>query len=143
MKTTHLMLAAMAAGLAVSGAARAGACDASAVGQFVGSANACFGAASGPRQDARIELAQYYERRGGYDDGYGGGGGGGYRYCRTWAQGMVAIGLEAARKGCLQYGPQGLHTNFDAHMDFCLGSSPGRTQRAAARANQLLYACDR
>jgi len=148
MKTIHLMLA-MAAGLAFSGAAQAGACGASpsAAGQFVGSANACFGAASGPRQDARqdarIYLAQYYERRGGYDDGYGGGGGGAYRYCRTWAQGMVAIGMEAARKGCLQYGPQGLHTNFDAHMDFCLRSSPGRTQRAAARANQLLYACDR
>ena len=124
MKMTHLVLAAMAAGLA------------------------CSGAAAGPRQesridariDSRIELAQYYDRRGGYDDGYGGGG---YRYCRTWAQGMVAIGIEAARKGCLQYGPQGLHTNFDAHMDFCLGNSPGRTQRAAARANQLLYACDR
>lgn len=123
MKTTHLVLAAMAAGLAFSGAVAAPRQDA--------------------RQDARIELAQYYERRGGgYDDGYGGGGGG-YRYCRTWAQGMVAIGMEAARKGCLQYGPQGLHTNFDAHMDFCLRSSPGRTQRAAARANQLLYACDR
>lgn len=151
MKTIHLMLA-MAAGLAFSGAAQAGACGASpsAAGQFAGSANACFGAASGPRQDvrqdarqdARIYLAQYYERRGGYDNGYGGGGGGAYRYCRTWAQGMVAIGMEAARKGCLQYGPQGLHTNFDAHMDFCLRSSPGRTQRAAARANQLLYSCD-
>jgi hypothetical protein len=147
MKTIHLMLA-MAAGLAFSGAAQAGTCGASpsAAGQFAGSANACFGVASAPRQDvrqdARIYLAQYYERRGGYDDGYGGGGGGAYRYCRTWAQGMVAIGMEAARKGCLQYGPQGLHTNFDAHMDFCLRSSPGRTQRAAARANQLLYSCD-
>ena len=106
MKAKYLLLAAMAANLACSGAAH----------------------------------AQYYDRRGGYDDGYGGGG---YRYCRAWAQGMVAIGLEAARKGCLQYGPQGLHTNFDAHMDFCLSNSPGRTQRAAARANQLLYACDR
>ena len=117
MKTTHLVLAAIATGLA------------------------CSAAAAEPRQSARIELAQYYGGRGGgYDDGYGGGG---YRYCRTWAQGMVAIGIEAARKGCLQYGPQGLHTNFDAHMNFCLGNPPGRTQRAAARANQLLYACDR
>ena len=54
---------------------------------------------------------------------------------------MVAIGMEAARKGCLQYGPQGLHTNFNAHMNFCM-SNPGRTQRRAARANQLLYACN-
>lgn len=114
MKTTYLVLAAMAAGFAFSGAAQAG--------------------------SARIEPAQYYERGGGYDDGYRGGG---YRYCRTWSQGMVAIGMEAARKGCLQYGPQGLHTNFDAHMDFCLSNSPGRTQRRAARANELLYACDR
>ncbi|MCB1536460.1 MAG: hypothetical protein KDJ44_17545, partial [Rhodoblastus sp.] len=64
-------------------------------------------------------------------------------YCRNWAQGMVAMGIEAARKGCLQYGPQGLHTNFEAHMDFCLNSPPGRTQRRAARANALLASCNR
>lgn len=155
MKTIHLMLAAMTAGFALSGVAQAEACRVAPGGQSSGSASACFGAAAEVRQDAsqdasqnarkdgRIELAQYYERRGGYrggyDDGYGGGG---YRYCTTWSQGMVAIGMEAARKGCLQYGPQGLHTNFDAHMDFCLRNPPGRTQRAAARANQLLYSCD-
>ena len=129
MKTTYLVLAAMTAGLAYSGAA----------------AEPRQNARIDARADSRIELAQYYERRGGYDDGYGGGygGGGGYRYCRNWAQAMVAIGMEAARKGCLQYGPQGLHTHFDAHMNFCLSASVGRTQRAAARANQLLYACDR
>lgn len=80
---------------------------------------------------------------GGYGGGYGGGGGGGPGYCNTWAQGMVALGSEAARKGCLQYGGQGLHTNFQAHVNWCLRNPPGRTQAAAARANQLLASCNR
>ena len=95
---------------------------------------------------ARIELAQYYQQGGGYGGGYGGGGGGrggGYGYCQTWAQGMVAMGAEAARKGCLQYGPQGLHTNYDAQVDWCLGVPRRRTQARAARANGLLASCNR
>ncbi len=80
---------------------------------------------------------------GGGGGGYGGGGGGGPGYCNTWAQGMVALGGEAARKGCLQYGAQGLHTNFQAHVNWCLRNPPGRTQAAAARANQLLASCNR
>jgi len=81
---------------------------------------------------------------GGYGGGgYGGGGGGGPGYCNTWAQGMVALGGEAARKGCLQYGAQGLHTNFQAHVNWCLRNPPGRSQAAAARANQLLASCNR
>lgn len=93
--------------------------------------SACAGAASAEP----VQLAQYYEG-GGY-------GGGPYRYCRTWAQGMVFMGAEAARKGCLQYGPMGLHTNFDAHFDWCMRTPPGRTQAAAARANALLASCNR
>ena len=120
MNKTFLALAALSAGM-----------------RFAGVAWADQATASSDR--ARIELAQYYERGG----GYGGGGYGGYGYCETWAQGMVAMGAEAARKGCLQYGPQGLHTNYEAHIDWCLGVSRGRTQARAARANALLYSCNR
>lgn len=96
--------------------------------------------ANGQRQLAACRARQ----GGGYGGGgYGGGGGGGPGYCNTWAQGMVALGGEAARKGCLQYGAQGLHTNFQAHVNWCLRNPPGRTQAAAARANQLLASCNR
>ncbi|HMN71323.1 MAG TPA: hypothetical protein PKA55_05585 [Rhodoblastus sp.] len=143
MKKTFLLLAALSA---FSGAARADVCggDANAVISAPRPAdNACRvdGRFAGEgRSPARVELAQYYERGDGYGGGYGGGP---FRYCRTWAQGMVLIGAEAARRGCLQYGPQGLHTNYDAHFQWCMSTSPGRTQRAAARANALLASCNR
>lgn len=147
MRKTFLVLMALSACAAFSGAARADVCGGRSI-SLNGFADrtaaglcrveAPVGRSVAASDRARIELAQYYER----DEGYGGGFGG-MRYCRTWAQGMVAMGIEAARRGCLQYGPQGLHANFEAHIDWCLGVSRGRSQARAARANALLASCDR
>lgn len=98
----------------------------------------------------RDRFVQTCQRRGGGGGGggyggggYGGGGGSGPGYCQNYAHGMVAIGAEAMRKGCTQYGPQGLHTNYGSHYNWCLRSPPGRVQSAAARINALLASCNR
>lgn len=168
MKKTILTLAVAAAGTMISGAASADFC-----GNYASSMvnintqaarlgcnlthpnwqhhyNWCVrnppGRVNGALQSWQGRLNQCRPRQGGGGyggGGYGGGGGGGPGYCNTWAQGMVALGGEAARKGCLQYGAQGLHTNFQAHVNWCLRNPPGRSQAAAARANQLLASCNR
>jgi len=92
--------------------------------------------------------------RGGTNNGQGnfGGnpGGGGNRgastdpaFCTSYAQGMVAMGAEAIRKNCLQYGPQGLHTNYQSHYNWCLGKTRATVTGAASHVNGLLASCNR
>lgn len=104
--------------------------------------------ANGQRQFAECRARQ----GGGYGGGgyggggYGGGGGGGFGggsgpgFCQNYAQGMVAIGAEAMRKGC--YG-QGLNTNYNGHFNWCMRNPPGRVQAGAARNNAMLANCNR
>ena len=64
-------------------------------------------------------------------------------FCQSYAQGMVAMGTEAIRKNCLQYGPQGLHTNYQSHYNWCLRQTRAAASGAAARVNGLLASCNR
>lgn len=86
-------------------------------------------------------------RGGGNFGGNGGGNSGGGRtdpaFCQSYAQGMVALGAEAVRRNCLQYGPQGLHTNYQSHYNWCLGQSRSSATGAAAHVNRLLASCNR
>lgn len=102
--------------------------------------NRCIGAAGGGGGN--------FGGRGNGGGNFGGGGnrGGGATdpgFCQNYAQGMVALGAEAMRKNCLQYGPQGLHTNYQSHYNWCLRNSRGAVQGAAARINGLLASCNR
>ena len=80
---------------------------------------------------------------GSFGGGNRGGGATDPAFCQNYAQGMVALGAEAARRSCLQYGPQGLHTNYQSHYNWCLGKSRAAVQGAAARINGLLASCNR
>lgn len=64
-------------------------------------------------------------------------------FCTSYAQGMVAMGTEAIRKNCLQYGAQGLHTNYQSHYNWCLGKTRPAVTGAAAHVNGLLASCNR
>lgn len=82
---------------------------------------------------------------------FGGNRGGGNRgggptdpaFCQSYAQGMVALGAEAVRRNCLQYGAQGLHTNYQSHYNWCLGQTRSSATGAATHVNRLLASCNR
>ena len=152
MKKAFLAVAAIALALTTSGAALA---DSNAIDARGVHSVATISADTGAR-DALVErteamdgagliLAQYRGWRRDDDefdsgDGYEGGSLRGY--CAKFAQGMVAIGAEAVRQGCVQYGPLGLNTNYGSHFRWCL-RNPDRVEERAAGLNALLSKCPR
>lgn len=181
MKKTTLALAAVVAGLAMSGAARAAdfcgdyanymtgyanraadtRCRISTNTNWQGHFNWCQRNPTYRVQEAMQRVKREFQqmcevRRGGGGQyggggGYGGGGngfggggfgGGGERYCTNYAQAMVALGAEAARKRCIYYGQHGLHTNYNSHFSWCMRNPKPRVDDAARRITVLFYSCN-